>query len=197
MPLDPARVEDTKAWLAKAKKDLEAANHGLTASPPLLEDVTFHSQQASEKALKGFLAWHDIPFRKTHNIEEIGEASLAVDQTLKDIVDKAVPLTEYAWRFRYPGEASEPSRDEAEAALSLAHELYEAILSRVPEEASPSRRHSGNLFGNGCAMRSVGLATEGHAPAFDPVVRPRSNLAGPPAGRLRGRAIRTSVWRGA
>ncbi len=81
--------------------------------------MTFHSHPAAEKALKGFLAWQDIPFRKTHNIDEIGEACLAIDPSLKDMVDEAVPLTEYAWRFRYPGEAEEPSRNEAEAAPFL------------------------------------------------------------------------------
>jgi hypothetical protein len=37
--------------------------------------VAFHAQQAAEKALKAFLAFHDEPFRKTHGIEEIGRAS--------------------------------------------------------------------------------------------------------------------------
>lgn len=137
MPHDPARVEDTKAWLTKTKLDLEAASHGLKASPPLLADVVFHCQQAAEKAMKGFLAWHDVPFRKTHELEEIGDSCLRIDATLKDLVDRAVPLTEYAWKFRYPGELEEPAREEAEAALALAREVYEAVLARLPEEVWP------------------------------------------------------------
>jgi hypothetical protein len=57
----------------------------------------------------------DRPFRKTHSLEEIGEQSLALDPALRPIIDEAVPLTEYAWKFRYPGEMEEPSRTEAEA----------------------------------------------------------------------------------
>ena len=38
--------------------------------------------------MKGFLAWHDVPFRKTHHLEVIGEACLALDPTLKPIVDR-------------------------------------------------------------------------------------------------------------
>jgi HEPN domain-containing protein len=30
----------------------------------------FHAQRAAEKAMKAFLAWHDVPFRKTHNLED-------------------------------------------------------------------------------------------------------------------------------
>ena len=73
MAPDPARIEDTRAWLDKAAGDLRAGAHSLTAEPPLTFDVTIHAQQACEKALKALLAWHDRPFRRTHNIEELGE----------------------------------------------------------------------------------------------------------------------------
>jgi len=137
MPHDQARVQDTRAWLMKARLDLEAAKHDLKASPPLLADVVFHCQQMAEKAMKGLLAWHDVPFRKTHDLEEIGEACLGVDATLKGLVDRAAPLTEYAWKFRYPGEPEEPASAEAKEALALARELFEAILMRLPEETRP------------------------------------------------------------
>ena len=76
MPHDPARLADTKAWPLKANQDLRAASHDLATNPSLAFDVVFHAQQAVEKVLKGFLAWHDRPFRKTHNIEELGEACI-------------------------------------------------------------------------------------------------------------------------
>jgi HEPN domain-containing protein len=63
-----------------------------------------HAQQAAEKAMKAFLAWHDVPFRKTHNLEELGQQCVALDATLSTVADLAAPLTEYAWKFRYPGE---------------------------------------------------------------------------------------------
>ncbi|MHB1162029.1 MAG: HEPN domain-containing protein [Chloroflexota bacterium] len=134
---DPALVEDTRAWLTKASMDLRAAGHLLGAAPPLLGDAVFHSQQAAEKALKAFLAWHDEPFRKTHNIEELGRQAVAFDATLQPMVDRAVGLTEYAWKYRYPGEPEEPARPEAEGALALAREVYEAVLSRLPQEVRP------------------------------------------------------------
>jgi HEPN domain-containing protein len=99
-----------------------------------LEDLLFHCQQAGEKALKGFLVWHSKPFRKTHSLEEIGELCLAIDPTLKPIVDPLVPLTQYAWEFRYPGDPEEPTAEEADEALAIAREAYRALLSRLPEE---------------------------------------------------------------
>ena len=77
------------------------------------------------------------PLRKTHELEEIGEACIKVDATLKEIIDRAVPLTEYAWKFRYPGEPEGPSREEVEIALALATEVYETILKRLPKEVQP------------------------------------------------------------
>lgn len=78
MPHDPAQVADTKAWIMAAADDLKAAEYLLRGSPPLAGIAVFHCQQAAEKVLKGFLAWHDIPFRKTHNLAEIGAACAAI-----------------------------------------------------------------------------------------------------------------------
>jgi HEPN domain-containing protein len=65
MPQTDDRAELTREWLRKAAGDLKAADlHDLAA---------FHCQQAFEKALKGYLTWHDRPFRKTHDLVELIE----------------------------------------------------------------------------------------------------------------------------
>jgi HEPN domain-containing protein len=58
-----------------------------------------------------------------------------LDATLAAVADQASPLTEYAWKFRYPGEPDEPDRQEAEEALSAARNVYEAIFALLPPEA--------------------------------------------------------------
>jgi len=137
MPADPVLVAETQAWLRKAALDLHAAEHDLTASPPLLADAVFHCQQAAEKTLKAFLMWHNTPFRKTHSLEEIGEQCLDIDPTLRNLLDRAVPLTEYAWKFRYPGEHEEPPWEEADEALAIAREVFGSISSRLPQATRP------------------------------------------------------------
>ncbi len=133
MPPDEARFPDVLAWLAKAELDLQGRRvRSRGSSRGLWGDVMFHAQQAAEKAMKAFLAWHDVPFRKTHSLEELGRQCVALDSTLGSIADKAAPLTEYAWKLRNPGEAEEPDRAEAEAALSAAREVYEAMMGRLP-----------------------------------------------------------------
>lgn len=137
MQPDPARVAETREWLDRAALDLRAAEVDFAALPPLTMDMVFHCQQLAEKALKAFLAWHDEPFRKTHNLLEIGQQCVALDVTLDELVQRAARLTEYAWKFRYPGEPEGPSVVEAQEALALAREVYAAILSRLPEEIQP------------------------------------------------------------
>ncbi len=136
MPLDPVRLEDTVRWMARAASDLRSARHALVAEPPILDDAVFHCQQAAEKALKGFLCWHDVVFRKTHNLEEIGEQCLAVDDTLRPAVDTAVPLTQYAWQYRYPGDEIAPSQEEVSDAIRSATGLFDAILRVLPPDVT-------------------------------------------------------------
>jgi len=135
MPHDPTRVAETREWLQKATLDFRGAH--LEANPPLLEDALFHSQQAVEKALKGFLAWHDIEFRKTHSLEELGASCEQVDPTLKAVIDPAVPLTEFAWAFRYPGDHPTPTHAEARQGLDTARRTVAALVARLPNEAVP------------------------------------------------------------
>ncbi len=134
MQPDPARAAETGEWLAKAALDLRAAEFEFTAIPPLTADIVYHCQQLAEKAMKGFLTWHDEPFRKTHSLVEVGGQCAALDTTLADIMRKAAGLTEYAWKFRYPGEPDEPPLTEAQTAFALVREVYDAILTRLPPE---------------------------------------------------------------
>ena len=136
MPPDPAKTAETREWLAKARHDLRAAEVDFTADPPLTADIAFHCQQLAEKSLKGFLAWHDRPFRKTHNPVEIGEECVGIDDSLEPLPGRVAPLTAYAWHFRYPGTPAEPTEEEARAALALAREVYDAICSRLPDDVT-------------------------------------------------------------
>jgi HEPN domain-containing protein len=137
MPHDPELVAETRGWLRRAQRDLSGGALDLGVEQPLTGDAVFHAQQAAEKAMKGFLTWHSRVFRKTHNLTELGEMCAAVDPELEPLLRRASALTEYAWKYRYPGEPDEPPREEAEHALALAREVYQAILLRLPEDTRP------------------------------------------------------------
>jgi HEPN domain-containing protein len=137
MPHDPVKVEETRSWFRKAQDDLRAASVDMGAQPPLLEDALFHYQQAVEKAMKGYLTWHDRPFRKTHSLGELGVICIELDPGLESVLRRAVGLSEYATAYRYPGHAVPPTQDDVAHARELAEEVVSQLLARLPAEILP------------------------------------------------------------
>lgn len=137
IPADPVRAADVRAWLARARDDIRGAEIDRAASPSVLGDAAFHCQQAVEKTLKAFLAWHDRPFRKTHDLVELGAECVAIDPELEPHLRGTAPRTEYAWRYRYPGEPSQPEESEVRQDLDRARAVVALIQRRLPPEAHP------------------------------------------------------------
>jgi HEPN domain-containing protein len=131
---DPAHVVATQAWFVKANEDLREAEFVLTASPPFIGSSLFHSEQAVEKALKGFLTWHQAAFT-TDDLEQLRVLCGAVDAALGEVLRPVDALTEYGWRFRYPNDLAEPDFDHATDTLRLAAALVGAVLAKVVADA--------------------------------------------------------------
>ena len=107
--MQPEVAAESRAWFQKSANDLRGAEIDLAAVPPLIEDALFHCQQAAEKAMKGFLTAHETIFRKTHDLDELGQACEQIDPSLKTVLYSARDLTVFAWEFRYPGDSAVPS----------------------------------------------------------------------------------------
>lgn len=129
---DPARVAECRAWLDRVRADLKAAAILLEADQPQPGTALFHCQQAVEKSWKAFLIWYDVPFRRTHDLRELGQACEELDRSLARLALQAEDLTQFAWVFRYPGESEAPELEEARDALELARAVNGADLSRLP-----------------------------------------------------------------
>ncbi len=139
MTIDPQKASDTRIWLVKALRDLTTAEQLFVFENPLLDSVVYHCHQAAEKALKGYLFWHDRPFRKTHNLEELLVQSASIDPTLFSFKADAILLSPLATQFRYPGDAIEPPLDKANLAFNSANALVAEVMKRLPNEVVPSR----------------------------------------------------------
>ena len=133
-PDTPARVVATQAWFIKANDDLREAEFVLTASPPFLGSSLFHSEQAVEKAAKGFLTWHDKPFL-SDDLEQLRALCVEVEPAMEDALTDIHRLTEYAFRFRYPNDLADPTFDQATETLRFAARVVGAILARVVADA--------------------------------------------------------------
>jgi len=120
-------AELVRQWLDKAASDLRTAEHtlGLGEDCPY-DTVCFHAQQCVEKCLKAVLTREQIPFTKTHDLEELRlllPPSLALPAGVEDLAR----LTPYATNVRYPGPWSCPDRDEAEWAVEVARRVAQAV----------------------------------------------------------------------
>lgn len=93
MSPEDLRLSEARRWLILAGKDLNAARLLMNEEPSA---SVFHSQQAAEKAAKAFLAWHDVPFRRTHDLRELGSQCLAISPALSPLLEDAAGLTDYA-----------------------------------------------------------------------------------------------------
>lgn len=92
---------DTAQWMGKARSDLRSAETLLAADPPLVGNALYHCQQAAEKAMKALLYWQDVPFQKTHKLEELGvvddpeleqgKAALALAREVYEAVAQRLP----------------------------------------------------------------------------------------------------------
>jgi len=135
MSPDPVpRVVQTQAWFLKANDDLREAEFVLTATPPFVGSSLFHSEQAVEKAIKGFLTWHEKIFR-TDDLEQLKLLCVEADPSTAEVLEGVEQLTEYAFRFRYPNDLGEPDFDQATETLRFAARLVGAVLARVVAQA--------------------------------------------------------------
>ena len=127
-----ARARESREWLAKADEDLSSAR--VLIGSGHIANALFFCQQAAEKSLKAFLTWHERAFRRTHDLEELGEACRAIDGTLAALLEQADVLSDFAWKLRYPGAIYTPEREEAETMLGIAGGIFREIQSRLPLE---------------------------------------------------------------
>ena len=76
------RLEGALARLDRAAEDIRAARHSRDGG--FCRNALFLCQQCAEKAIKGFLIFHDTTFAKTHSITALADLVSPVDQVFGD-----------------------------------------------------------------------------------------------------------------
>jgi HEPN domain-containing protein len=138
--MDDAKRELVRAWLIKARNDLDTARQIASTPEGHLDTAIYHCQQAAEKAVKGFLGFHDHRLERSHDIERLVSLASRYDPSFGGWTDAAILLTPYATAYRYPGEsmALEPTRAEFNDALDAAQQIFTFVLSAMPHELHPN-----------------------------------------------------------
>ena len=135
--MDEAQLRLVQGWLIKAQHDLATARKLAEDPDPLLDTAIFHCQQAAEKAVKGFLAFHDQTVVKTHDVRFLVNQAMSLEPGFEDCLEAAECVTPYATAYRYPDEVLEPEDSEFQAARNASIHLVKFVLSVLPEDVHP------------------------------------------------------------
>jgi len=127
--MTPAHEDYVRAWLDKAEHDLVTAQRVLEIEPMILDTACFHCQQAAEKCLKAFLAWHNRDIERTHNIVFLLSECSAIDPVFGSV--DSLNLNAYAVQGRYPDDNLIPTPEEAMSYYQLALLVRGLVMERI------------------------------------------------------------------
>ena len=117
-----------KEWLAYAQKDYDVALVLEQSTwPKFIEAICYHCQQATEKALKAILAYHDVKIRKIHEIDIILLQCQQYEPSIQMDVRIADQLTRFGTLTRYPDNVNEWTEDDARLALKYAKKTIQDV----------------------------------------------------------------------
>jgi len=110
-----------KNWILKANNDFKTGKDEMETDEPATDTICFHMQQCVEKYLKGYLVFHKVDFRKTHDIAELIELCKSVSGKFEELYSMDVDsLTVYAADIRYPDDFYMPTLEETRECIDIA-----------------------------------------------------------------------------
>jgi len=118
-------------WFKKADEDELSAVAILDDRDGAPSTVCFLSQQITEKYLKGLLVFFGKRFSKIHDLIELEELILTIDQDIKEFEAELDFLNRFYIESRYPGDYPEFTWNDAEEAYKGAKKIKEFVLNKI------------------------------------------------------------------
>lgn len=121
---------DTKKfneWLLMAQKDLKCAKI-LFEHDADNEIICFHSQQAVEKYLKGYLIYISGELHEGHNVIKLCKKAMTYDESFGEYLKDLAFVNTFFLETRYP--AVDPlivSRNDTEECLRIVDRIFEKV----------------------------------------------------------------------
>jgi HEPN domain-containing protein len=126
-------IKLSKLWLKKAENDLITARQTLLLPDGPTDTVCFHSQQVIEKAIKSLLVYHEIIFLKTHDLNKLFEIVRPLLPEIESYKTQITEISSFAVEIRYPGNFSEPTREESLGYFVVAEKIFIIIHKKISE----------------------------------------------------------------
>ena len=96
------KINDVIEWIQIADDDLYSAKTLNESVRKPYEIICYHCAQATEKYLKGYLAYNDIIPQKTHNLLFLLEICVEKDNSFEIIRTECGLLNRFTNEIRYP-----------------------------------------------------------------------------------------------
>jgi HEPN domain-containing protein len=123
------RINRVKGWLDFANKDISCAKHLLGMRPVPLEIVCYHSEQAAEEALKGYLLYQNIEPSQTQDLGKLCSMCLKFDKAFEELMGPWERLARYGEPV-YPSEM-QISDNDMKTAIADADRVMAFVLQRL------------------------------------------------------------------
>jgi HEPN domain-containing protein len=120
-----------ESWIGRARSSYELSKATISKNI-YFEDLCYQAQQAVEKAIKGLLIYYNVEPKFTHNIDILLE-DLGLYTEISTDIKKAIDLTRYAIKTRYPGEYDDVTREEYEESIKIAETCLEWVENKIKE----------------------------------------------------------------
>ena len=113
-------------WLYRANEDISVIKSLVRSGAEYYTStICFHAQQACEKFLNAYLAYHDIDFPKTHDVDYLLEKCKEINKEAFEIDVKSI--TDFGVAVRYPDDFYIPDIKEALEYRDIAEEIKEIV----------------------------------------------------------------------
>jgi len=93
--------------------------------------VSFTLSKLPRSRSRLFLIWHERQFPLTHDLAVLLRLCVSLDPGIATGVEPALDLTQFAARFRYPGEDEIPSLEEARQWVAAAAGVLDCVSIRI------------------------------------------------------------------
>lgn len=125
-----AKEEIIKEWFGKGQKDIDDAEF-LLKNDRALENVAYHTHQAAEKYLKGFLLHNGWKLERVHDLVKLLEEAIRIDKSLNRFATTMRKITNFYIESRYPiGYEVKYTKQELKKAIKEVKAMISLILKK-------------------------------------------------------------------
>lgn len=128
-------MKETNDWFEFAEEDVTLAKISLREE--IYNQACFHSQQGSEKILKGFLKTRNSVIPKTHSLNDLLSLCADIDASFEELRERCSALDNYYIPTRYPdaliGMTPDglPNKTDAEKAVSYLEQIKLFVKEKI------------------------------------------------------------------